>query len=77
MICPWNKSFNPKNIEEWANYLGWGAFYRKEDETVADACEKAKRYAYNKLNFIRDYILIPFDLENFEPISEEEKKGLT
>jgi hypothetical protein len=75
MICPWNKSFNPKNIEEWAYYLGWHAFYRKGDETVADACKKAKIYAYKKLEFIRDFILIPFDLENFEPLNEEEKKA--
>lgn len=50
-------------------------FYRKDKETVVSACKRAKKYAYEKLNFIRDYILIPFDLENFEPINEEEKKA--
>lgn len=75
MICPWNKGFNPKNIEEWANYLGWYAFCREDDETDEDVCRRARKFAYEKLNFIRDYILIPFDLENFEPLNEEEKKA--
>jgi hypothetical protein len=44
-IQPWNKTFHPLTIEEWAKQLGWIVFRNKgtQEEAVQIAIEEAKR----------------------------------
>jgi hypothetical protein len=65
-IQGWNHGFFPRSVEEWANGMGWLAFKDfsgYSEETISDWRQKAFNRAEYMINYIRDVIMIPWDLD--------------
>lgn len=66
MIRSWDKTCMPRSLPEWANIVGWTAFSHESrhfDLHVDHWRHIALKEAQNKLNYIREVIMIPMDLE--------------
>ena len=68
-IQPWNTSFSPTSIKEWAETLGWVIFLKIDTENMLKpllrekATEKAVSEAYRLKDFItREFLLIAENL---------------